>query len=313
MKKFFLYVSAVSAMMLAGACQKEVAKPASKGEVPVTFSLELPTAVETKAMSKAELTNIVYYEIWNADWSRMLYPVDKSALASEEVRDCKATVELTLVSDQTYNFIFWAQNDSHDAYDVNELQGVKVDYSKIEGNQDRYDAFYAVKTIKVEGPVSETVKLYRPFAQLNFGADIMDTSFGPVVVTDTHITVSGLATTFNTLKGLGEAESKGAVTFTAKRLATGELLETNGRKYTWVTMDYMLMMGDQDLVEVDAKLGVENMLDYVSHSLTNVPLKKNYRTNIIGDLFAADAKLQIVIDQSFLKDDEGISVGLLDY
>lgn len=308
MKKFFLYVSAVSAMMLAGACQKEVAKPASEGEVPVTFSLELPTAVETKAMSKAELTNIVYYEIWNADWSRMLYPVDKSALASEEVRDCKATVELTLVSDQTYNFIFWAQNDSHDAYDVNELQGVKVDYSKIEGNQDRYDAFYAVKTIKVEGPVSETVKLYRPFAQLNFGADIMDTSFGPVVVTDTHITVSGLATTFNTLKGLGEAESKSAVTFTAKRLATDELLETNGRKYTWVTMDYMLMMGDQDLVEVDAKLGVENMLDYVSHSLTNVPLKKNFRTNIVGNLFTTDAKLNIIVEPGFNQPDEIVTV-----
>lgn len=308
MKKFFLYVSAVSAMMLAGACQKEVAKPASEGEVPVTFSLELPTAVETKAMSKAELTNIVYYEIWNADWSRMLYPVDKSALASEEVKDCKATVELTLVSDQTYNFIFWAQNDSHDAYDVNELQGVKVDYSKIEGNQDRYDAFYAVKTIKVEGPVSETVKLYRPFAQLNFGADIMDTSFGPVVVTDTHVTVSGLATTFNTLKGLGEAESKSAVTFTAKRLATDELLETNGRKYTWVTMDYMLMMGDQDLVEVDAKLGVENMLDYVSHSLTNVPLKKNFRTNIVGNLFTTDAKLNIIVEPGFNQPDEIVTV-----
>lgn len=308
MKKCFLYVSALAAMMLAGACQKEAAKPASEGEVPVTFSLELPTAVETKAMSKAELTNIVYYEIWNADWSRMLYPVDKSALASEEVRDCKATVELTLVSDQTYNFIFWAQNDSHDAYDVNELQGVKVDYSKIEGNQDRYDAFYAVKTIKVEGPVSETIKLYRPFAQLNFGADIMDTSFGPVVVTDTHITVSGLATTFNTLKGLGEAESKSAVTFTAKKLATDELLETNGRKYTWVTMDYMLMMGDQDLVEVDAKLGVENMLDYVSHSLTNVPLKKNFRTNIVGNLFTTDAKLNIIVEPGFNQPDEIVTV-----
>lgn len=308
MKKCFLYVSALAAMMLAGACQKEAAKPASEGEVPVTFSLELPTAVETKAMSKAELTNIVYYEIWNADWSRMLYPVDKSALASEEVRDCKATVELTLVSDQTYNFIFWAQNDSHDAYDVNELQGVKVDYSKIEGNQDRYDAFYAVKTIKVEGPVSETIKLYRPFAQLNFGADIMDTSFGPVVVTDTHITVSGLATTFNTLKGLGEAESKSEVTFTAKRLASDELLETNGRKYTWVTMDYMLVMGDQDLVEVDAKLGVENMLDYVSHSLTNVPLKKNFRTNIVGNLFTTDAKLNIIVEPGFNEPDEIVTV-----
>lgn len=308
MKKCFLYVSAVSAMMLAGSCQKEVAKPASEGEVPVTFSLELPATVETKAMSKAELTNIVYYEIWNSDWSRMLYPVDKSSLASEEVRECEANVELTLVSDQTYNFIFWAQNDSHDAYDVNELQGVKVDYSKIEGNQDKYDAFYAVETIKVDGPVNKTIKLKRPFAQLNFGADLMATSFGDVVVTDTHITVSGLATTFNTLKGFGEAESKSAVTFTAKKLATDELLATNGQTYTWVTMDYMLMMGDQDLVDVDANLGVENMLDYVSHSFTSVPLKKNFRTNIVGNLFTTDAKLNIIVEPGFNEPDEIVTV-----
>ena len=308
MKKCFLYASAIVSIMLAGSCQKEAARPVSEGDALVTFYLELPAAVETKAISKAEATNIVYYEIWNADWSRMLYPVDKSALASEEMRERRATIELTLVSDQTYNFIFWAQNNSHDAYDVNELQGVKVDYSKIEGNQDKYDAFYAVRTIKVKGPVNETIELKRPFAQLNFGADLMTTSFGPVVVTDTHITVSNLATTFNTLKGVGDAESKGSVTFTAKRLATDELLETNGQSYTWVTMDYMLMMGEQDLVEVEAKLGVENMLDYVSHSFTGVPLKKNFRTNIVGNLFTTDAKLNIIVEPGFNQPDEIVTV-----
>lgn len=308
MKNLLLYASVVAAMMLAGACQKEVLNPVSEGDAAVSFSLELP-AVETKAMSKAESTNIVYYEIWNSDWSRQLYPVDNSALASATVSGCKATIKLTLVSDQTYNFIFWAQNDSHDAYDVNELKNVKVDYTKIDGNQDKFDAFYAVKTIKVEGPVNETVYLYRPFAQLNFGADIMQTTFGPVVVDDTEITVSNLATVFNTIKGVGETPTNAKVTFKANGCATTtEDLVTHGQSYTWVTMDYMLMMDEKSIVDVDASFEVQNMDAPVTHSLTNVPLKKNYRTNIVGNLFTTDAVLNILVDPVFNQPDEILRV-----
>ena len=309
MKKFLLYASAVSAMMLAGSCQKEVLSPVSEGEASVKFSIALPDGLQTKAMSKAESTDIVYYEIWNSNWSRQLYPVEEagvqSAYASAEVKGCKATIDLKLISDQTYNFIFWAQNEGCGAYDVTELKNVGVNYGVIgaEGNQDKFDAFYAVKTIKVEGPVNETITLYRPFAQLNFGADEMTTTFGNIEVTDTEIEVSGLATVFNTLTGSGEQAVTSPVTFKANGIATDEILSTGGKSYTWVTMDYMLMMEKQALVNVEASFGVKDMDLPVTHSLTNVPLKKNYRTNVVGDLFTTDAKLQIVVDPDFNQPD----------
>lgn len=309
MKKFLLYASAVSAMMLAGSCQKEVLSPVSEGETSVKFSIALPDGLQTKAMSKAESTDIVYYEIWNSNWSRQLYPVEEagvqSAYASAEVKGCKATIDLKLISDQTYNFIFWAQNEGCGAYDVTELKNVGVNYDVIgaEGNQDKFDAFYAVKTIKVEGPVNETITLYRPFAQLNFGADEMTTTFGNIEVTDTEIEVSGLATVFNTLTGSGEQAVTSPVTFKANGIATDEILSTGGKSYTWVTMDYMLMMEKQALVNVEASFGVKDMDLPVTHSLTNVPLKKNYRTNVVGDLFTTDAKLQIVVDPDFNQPD----------
>ena len=309
MKKFLLYASAVSAMMLAGSCQKEVLNPVSEGEASVKFSIALPDGLQTKAMSKAESTDIVYYEIWNSNWSRQLYPVEEagvqSAYASAEVKGCKATIDLKLISDQTYNFIFWAQNEGCGAYDVTELKNVGVNYDVIgaEGNQDKFDAFYAVKTIKVEGPVNETITLYRPFAQLNFGADEMTTTFGNIEVTDTEIEVSGLATVFNTLTGSGEQAVTSPVTFKANGIATDEILSTGGKSYTWVTMDYMLMMEKQALVNVEASFGVKDMDLPVTHSLTNVPLKKNYRTNVVGDLFTTDAKLQIVVDPDFNQPD----------
>lgn len=310
MKKFLLYASAVSAMMLAGSCQKEVLAPVSEGEASVKFSIALPDGLQTKAMSKAESTDIVYYEIWNSDWTKQLYPVEQagvqSAYASAVVNGCKATIDLTLISDQTYNFIFWAQNEACGAYDVTELKNVGVNYDVIgaEGNQDKFDAFYAVETIRVEGPINKTITLYRPFAQLNFGADEMTTTFGDIVVTDTEIQVSGLATVFNTITGFGEAPVTEPVAFKANGIATDEALVTGGKSYTWVAMDYMLMMDNQALVNVEASFGVDGMDEPVTHSLTNVPLKKNYRTNIVGDLFTTDAKLQIIVDPEFNQPDE---------
>ena len=304
MKKFLLYASAVSAMMLAGSCQKEAVEPVYEGEATVTFALELPNKVETKAMSQAEATNIVYYEIWNSDWSRQLYPVDSDALASQPVSGKQAQIEMKLVANQTYNFIFWAQNDSHNAYDVNELKNVKVNYDAITGNDDKFDAFYATRQIRVTGPVNETITLYRPFAQLNFGADVMETDLGPINVTGTTVKVTNLATVFNTIEGVGQVDGNAATaTFTATGLATDEALVTGGKSYTWVTMDYMLMMNEQSLVDVDAAFGIDNMDDLVVRSVTNVPLKKNHRTNIVGDLFSIDATLNIIVEPAFDQSD----------
>lgn len=312
MKKFLLYVSA-AAMMLAESCQKEALAPVSEGETSVKFSIALPDGLQTKAMSRAESTDIVYYEIWNSDWTRQLYPVEQAgaqSYASAVVNGCKATIDLKLVSDQTYNFIFWAQNNACGAYNVDNLKNVGVDYDVIgaEGNQDKFDAFYAIETIRVEGPINKTVTLYRPFAQLNFGADEMTTTFGDIVVTDTEIQVSGLATVFNTLTGYGEQAVTSPVAFQAKGIATDETLVAAGKPYTWVAMDYMLMMDDQALVNVEASFGVDGMDEPVTHSLTNVPLKKNYRTNIVGDLFTTDAKLEIIVDPDFNQPDEIISM-----
>ena len=301
-------------MMLAGSCQKEVLEPVSEGEASVKFSIALPEGLQTKAMSQAESTDIVYYEIWNSDWSRQLYPVEEagvqSAYSSAVVDGCKATINLKLISDQTYNFIFWAQNEACGAYDVTELKNVGVNYDVIgaEGNQDKFDAFYAVETIRVEGPINKTITLYRPFAQLNFGADEMTTTFGDIVVTDTEIQVSGLATVFNTITGFGEAPVTEPVAFKANGIATDEALVTGGKSYTWVAMDYMLMMDNQALVNVEASFGVDDMDEPVTHSLTNVPLKKNYRTNIVGDLFTTDAKLQIIVDPEFNQPDEILTI-----
>lgn len=307
MKKIFWIAAIAAGMVAAASCQKESASVT--GDVNVTFSVTLPDTHDTKAMSQGENADIVYYEVWNADWSKQLYPVDNAALSSSVVENQQATVELVLVADQTYNFIFWAQNEECGAYDVNELKNVKVDYSAMaQGNQDKFDAFYAVKNITVTGPINETIYLYRPFAQLNFGASRMNSSFGDITIGATSVTVEGLATVFSTIEGVGHTAAA-PVTFAASGLASEtEELVTNGSSYTWITMDYMCMDGQKSNVDVTADFEVEG-IGTVHHSIPSVPVQRNYRTNIVGDLFTTDAHLQIIIDPAFETPDHIIGVG----
>ena len=305
MKKILFIAAAVAGLFTAASCQKDL----NSGEAKVNLTVELPDAIQTKAIAQAETVDVVYYEIWNADWSKQLYPVNNETLASAVVTDKAATIDLVLILDQTYNFIFWAQDADCGAYDVSELKNVKIDYSVMaqKGNQDIFDAFYAVQAIEVTGSsVNKTVTLKRPFAQLNLGASEMTSSFGAIEIGTTAVKVSGLAKVFDTVNGVGTTEAD-PVTFSATGLATTDKLVAGGNEYAWITMDYMCMMGESSTVEVTAGIQVSG-IGTVSHSISAVPVKKNFRTNIVGDLFTSNAKLDVIVDPAFEVEDENIIV-----
>lgn len=324
MKKLFFFAAAALAMLSAASCQKDPAASVEGGNAVVSLSIALPEAPQTRAIAQAKNADIVYFEVWNSDWTKKLPVQDKDGnpFNSAEVEGRKANIELTLVADQTYNFLFWAQNKDCGAYSWDQsdaglgLKQVNIDYSKMaeDGNNDIYDAFYKKYQLKVNGAINETVVLYRPFAQLNFATERMTTSFGLVDLKASSVTVTGLSTAFDLYNECGVEEDPAnpvSVTFVPKDalVKISESLNTNNKDYTWITMDYMLMQGISDLVEVEASFDL-GMDVPVEHKIASVPLKKNYRTNIIGDVFAADAKLQIIIDQAFLKQDEDIKVGV---
>ena len=303
MKRFLYILPLIAAVFACASCTKEVSTAVSEDEVTVSLAALLPSVMETKAIAKAENTDVVYYEVWDEEWSVRLFPAADGQTLSAGVTGKQAAIDLTLVRSKTYNMIFWAQDSSFDGYDVSDLRSVKVDYSKFEGNQDCYDAFYAVKKITVTGTFKETVYLRRPFAQLNFGATRMTSSLGPVVLGASEVKVSQLATSFDTREGVGEDVIEN-VRFVAEGNATDELLETEGKTYTWVSMNYMLMSGQKDAVTVTASFEEKSVDADVVHIVRNVPLQRNHRTNIIGDLFTGDAQLIVKVDPAFELPDE---------
>ena len=298
MKKL-IYIVGVLLCAL-GACQKAEEQGGHGEDCVARLTVQVPEDVLTKAVSQAGLVDIVYYDVWTADFETLLFS------GSGAVQDCVAEIEVALVQDQTFQFIFWAQNENAAGpYSWTNLKKVKVDYSKFTvNNKDCYDAFYAVETIVADGE-DKVVRLYRPFAQLNFGATTMNADFGEFTITSNSVTVSKYASAFDTVGGKAVDYVDAPVTFTA---ATGGLVQTETQDskdlqvgeaaYYWVAMNYLLVPAEQTAtVNVDAEFNTR--VGKVKHRIPNVPLSKNYRTNIVGDLFTSTAKLNIVVEESF--------------
>lgn len=309
----FLSFGAVLAIMIASvSCQKEPANVGLDGGLMTRISVSVPAEVQTKAVSQGEKTDIVYYEVWDEAFNTKLFPLQTSDVNYAEVQNCVAEIDIALVKDQTYNMIFWAQNKDCGAYSWSDLKNVNVDYSKFTvANKDVYDAFYSVDKVTADGQ-NKTVRLYRPFAQLNFGATNMETTLGPITISKNSVKVSQVATSFNTVEGVANENSYvNDVTFVAE---PGDLVQDSEQDhkqlkigdagYYWVAMNYLLVPSDQQAtVEVNATFTTNG--GPVSHKLQHVPLKKNYRTNIVGDLFTSAAHLSVIVEPVFEKPDLG--------
>ena len=118
MKRILLIAAAVAGLFAAASCQKEPVTAVKGGEATVTLSVAVPDAIQTRAIAQAEKADIVYFEVWNSSWTKKLavYDANDALYTSEPVQGRKANIKLTLVADQTYNFIFWAQNERCGAY-----------------------------------------------------------------------------------------------------------------------------------------------------------------------------------------------------
>lgn len=311
MKKILLLASAVVGMLAAGSCQREIEY--LDGDTKVTFEVSTGD-LATKASAIADASNItvLHWELYGSDIRTAAAPYGEGTVTDTD-GDKKFTVELRLVADQKYNIVFWAETE-HGAthYETSDLRNVKIKtYADENANDESRAAFFAVHDFETQNGVNvnEEVTLYRPFAQINLGTTTYDTSLnlvngGKVAVNSTQMTVTSVANVFNTLDGVGVAENfDGKVTFKAAATPNGEddktqeLLTVNEQGYYWIGMNYLIVVDNAGTTDVDVVLNTN--MGVVEHSIANVPIKENYRTNILGDFLTTGAKFNIVVDERF--------------
>ena len=298
MKRYLLSTFTIAAAaLLVTSCNDEMDNGLKTGdEGTVTFTAQLPSEMGTRAFADGLTAKHLQYAVYEAGQSTPL-PVfgDETRVVGEaEMVDLKKSVTLQLTSGKSYDVIFWADATTDSPYTFNPAsQEVSVDYSKVNNNSDNCDAFFKKETITVSGNQSVDVKLTRPFAQVNIGTDDFDAAKASgLEVTQTEV----VAKAFATLNlATGEVSDEADRTFTMKAIPTasdGEFPVAGGYKY--LSMDYLLVGADKATVDVAFNYGGPQ-----SRTFTNVPVQRNYRTNIYGSLLTNTTDFNVVIEPAF--------------
>lgn len=304
--KTFKYLAAAALTMFAVSCNKEqVAEVPDRQMVDVTFTAALPGEMATKAIGDGMTAKNLYVSVYENDAEKTKLELDKTTTFT----DLKTQVTFSLVKGKTYNFVFWAQ--AEDApYDVTDLKNIKVKNYTSGANDEKRDAFYATrKELKVNGALTETIKLYRPFAQVNFAtadyAEAQKAGFSPAV---SSFTASGAATTFDTFAAEGKDEVTVALTETN---VPADILKTlDGKTYTRLAMNYLIPVGKQGEshnIDVAATFKANNG-EAVTVSAPNAPVQNNYRTNILGNLLTSQVIFNVEIVPAFEEPDNDIDL-----
>ena len=299
MKRYLLSTFTIAAAaLLVTSCNDEMDNGLKTGdEGTVTFTAQLPSEMGTRAFADGLTAKHLQYAVYEAGQSTPLkvFGDETTVVGEAEMVDLKKSVTLQLTSGKSYDVIFWADATTDSPYTFDPAtQKVSVDYSKVNNNSDNCDAFFKKETITVSGNQSVDVKLTRPFAQVNIGTDDFDAAKASgLEVTQTEV----VAKAFATLNlATGEVSDEADRTFTMKAIPTasdGEFPVAGGYKY--LSMDYLLVGADKATVNVAFNYGGPQ-----NRTFTNVPVQRNYRTNIYGSLLTNTTDFNVVIEPAFI-------------
>lgn len=224
-----------------------------------------------------------------------------------KVENKQATFDARLITGKSYRLVFWADYADGDApenftdkyYSTANLSNVTMlNADQYSGSNDGRDAFYAVKELSdFTSSSSISVELRRPFGQLNVKTlDMGDVPAG-LLPTNVSISFDDVPTGINLLTGELTGDVKDIAYADAVALADNE---GNAGK---LTFDYIFAPkteGEQRLVNFTMSFlndaGAEVATAY---EFNNIPVQRNYRTNVSGYLLTKKADVNVAVVPEF--------------
>ncbi len=303
--KFFRFVMAVAVLFGAVACsQSQVQEVVGNEEVTTTLSValeDLGTRATTAGTAK-QITN-VKFGIYDVNAGGKYLPISGDVEFDQTTG--KAEIEVTLFTGKTYDLVFWAYDATNTSAYVVDMPNRKitVNYGK-DANDESRDAFFHIENGFVAGP-SKTFTLKRPFAQLNAGQNKADLE--AMAATSNSIVSSKLKTkAYNTLSLVdGKASNLVEVEFTKANVIDGETItvKVDGKDEVFksISMNYLLLDKTKETVDVEFSFFGDEGTEFV-RKYSFVPVQRNYRTNILGQLISAPSLFTILIDPIFTGD-----------
>ena len=293
MKKALLLLAS-AALLFAGCAKEQTVVTEGNGDtVEITVNAQLLNEEQTKASwdndgngAKVDHWIMEVYDAQNKLYDRQ-EKTGQSGLTN--------TFNLILIKNQSYTFAFWA--DKQGSYKTEKLTEIQT-VSTVAGLDSR-DAFFAKKDYTPDMGTTISAKLYRPFAQIN----VVTLDLNKIY---TQMSTDGTAGEYSKyipkdLKLSCQAYSKfDVLTGTASEAQSTDLTLAScyadfsaHTEKTTIFMDYLF--ADTEKEPKDFTFSFKSNEVAINYNFANIPLQRNYRTNLSGNLLSNDATVNVEI------------------
>lgn len=312
-KNLFKSFALAAVAVIAGACAKEQVASGDGETVEMTFNVDVPEAtITTKGLSDAAQVDELKFQLFIKEGSGYKMVQEQTV----PVTDKKAVVKASLVKRQSYEAAFWAQTSGTGFYETTDLRAVKMNIANVKANEPTMDAFWRNDSfIAAPDMKPRSVTLLRALAQVNFGT-VVPTGADALSITKSQVVMKGVPTTLNVLLGSKDKSHSGSedITFQDNAPISGEKLVVGETAYDYVATAYVFApKTDKMLTDISTTVTFSNG-KATTISTPNVPILRNYRTNILGNLLNVDAEWNVNIDDKFLEPNityDPVSAGLM--
>lgn len=312
-KNLFKSLALAAVAVIAGACAKEQITSGDGETVEMTFNVDVPeTTITTKGLSDAAQVDELKFQLFIKEGTGYKMVQEQTV----PVTDKKAVVKASLVKRQSYEAAFWAQTSGTGFYETTDLRAVKMNIANVKANEPTMDAFWRNDGfIAAPGMKPRSVTLLRALAQVNFGA-VVPTGADALSITKSQVVMKGVPTTLNVLLGSKDKSHSGSedITFQDNAPISGEKLMVGETAYDYVATAYVFApKADKMLTDISSTVTFSNGKT-TTISTPNVPIQRNYRTNILGNLLNVDAEWNVNIDDRFQEPNityDPVSAGLM--
>ena len=309
-----MFLAGAAALLLASCQRDELTGGAPAGEERVvTVTAVMPSdPVEVRSNDKpgdGTLANRCLMQVYVVDDPQT--PIAYGEPQTAAVSNLSATFETRLMSGHAYRLVFWADcatapaaegGEFIDKYYNTEKFPTKVSLitAEFHGNQDELDAFFGETSVTADdlaaGPVSVSADLTRPFGQLNiYSTDYADIPVETMKPAAVKIAFNDVYTSIDLTTG--ELSGSTDLTYSAAvaphDTATGHL-----------TFDYLLATDVEDAI-ADFTMNFYTTADDGNtpaadpYTFSSIPVRRNYRTNVSGNLLTDRTEIEVVIEPGF--------------
>ena len=291
MKKLLYSLLTLAAALTVASCQKEMVgspDPTQGGPtVKAELSINLNQQVATKAFAAAENAKKLHIAFYSG--GELVESLSKTG--TDAITLTGTTYEYTAKISRgvAYDIICWAEAaDSPYALDFDAQTVTYKANAALTANNDAYDAFYG-KASLTAGETSLRIDLTRPFAQVN--VLVPDANVSGYTSFSSAMTVT-VPTTMSLADGTLSGDAK-EVTFVSAPI--DETTIKAGYKY--LAMNYVFAPAEAANYPVSFTVTPDVAADAKTLDLSAVSLKRNRRTNLVGNLFdtEVDGTVTIVI------------------